>query len=302
MASPEVFSVHEAQAAIYLADAADEATGDALYVGECMNGVTVRTSYEQLKVAQHGRTRRKNHNVDEEHEIAWERWYTVKDVDGELILPDLDGMARYVLVLVWYSQEFRYWMKRIYTGVVVKEAPLGHDTGMTHNHVLLAEKVETVKGLASAPDLTAVLIGTLLFLTGLVETVAYTYDFDTATWTSTGLVDTADVEVDDSGDFALSVAGTPALWVDGDEVRCAEIRAVGDLTLSDTGVDRVEFWRGGTHYFTVTAATGLLTCRNLVERGTRPTGGDDLVMRDAGANWRGSMIPGGLRAQELREG
>ena len=46
----DVFTIHEAAAALYAADENGDATGDALYLGECMESIRIEEDYDEVRL------------------------------------------------------------------------------------------------------------------------------------------------------------------------------------------------------------------------------------------------------------
>lgn len=305
----DVFTLFEASAAIYLADAAGNATGSALWVGDCMQGIRIEENFEETEILNHGEPYKPVHHTGEDHVISWDRWYAVKDVADELVLPDLERNTQYVLVLVWHSTRERVskWFKRVYFGVTARSQPLESGDAMTDHKTLRATYRRTVKGLASAPDLTAAIVGVVLFISAGLQTIAYTYDWDTAAYTSTGLVPAADCGINEGGtgipsgtDWYLAIGGDPVLWLDG-ALRMTAVRALGTLAVVDDELDRVEFRFSETTYLAV-QSDGLVIARTLANSATRPPGGQDFAIFDDSDDWQASLTSGGLRAIDIHQG
>lgn len=306
----EVFTVFEARAAIYLADADGEATGDALYTGGCLNGVRMECDYTEERVPRHGRSTVPVHHVDEEHLISFEQWWVFEDdEEGELLDPDLDRNQEYVLVLAWRSDDRGYWVKRVYYGVTVRTAPVDTGDAMTDNKTLRAERRVQVKGLTGQPALTATIEGSVVWISadGADPVTAYTYDFEDETFTSTGNVATSVMGIDEGGvgvpsgtDWYLQIGTTPILWLDGDGVlRMASLRAMNDFEVPDSG-GRVEFRLDATRYL-VAMATGKIIVRNVIEIDAVSARPDDFVIRDDTDAWKAAFRPGGIRCASLTE-
>lgn len=303
----DVFTIHEARAAIYLADANGDATGEALWIGDCMEKIRIEEDFDETRIERHGRPYASVHHTDESHVITWEKWYAARDEDAALISPELDRHERYVLVLVFHSETNPYWIKRVYRGVTVRSQPLDTDIALTGNVTLRAEQRLMVRGLNTQPDLTATIVGILLWIVAGVETLAYTYNWATETWASTGAIAADVVGVNEGGsglppgtDWYLAIDADPVLWLEDDVLRCGTLRAMGDLTLLDAEADRVEFRYDRTTYL-IAQADGVIICRNLIETASRPGGGDDFVIRNGAEEWKASLKPGGIRAVDFTE-
>lgn len=295
--------------AIYLADPdTGKAAGDAIWFGVCAENITLEEQFEEERVERHGRPYASRHHIDEKHSISIEKWHVVREEDGELLEPHLERFQQYVLVMTWFSEKLRYWIKRIYFGVTASSQSLGTGDAMTDTKQLAAERVVPVTGLNSEPDLTAALTGMVLWIAAGVATTAYTYDFETETWASTGNVSTGVMGIDEgaasppaAADWYVQIGGEVVLWIEDETVKVPELRAVGTPTLSpDAEADRVEF-RFGNQVYAALDADGQVAVRNLIERDTEVTDSIDFVMRPAPGQWAGSLRRSGLWVRELVE-
>lgn len=304
----EVFTIFEATAALYLAGEDGEPSGDAVYLG-CLNGLRMECDYEEERVVRHGRAHASVHHKDENHVISFEQWWVFEDSEeGELLDPDLDRNQPYVLVLAFYSQEKSYWVKRIYYGVTARSEPIESGDAMSDNKTLRAERRVQVKGLSGEPSLLATLSAVALWITGGVETIAYTYDFSTEAWTSTAAIATSVMGINEGGvgvpantDWYLQIGTTPVLWLESGETRMESLRAMNDFELPEAGGDRVEIRLDATRYL-VAMASGEVIVRQVQEIAAVSTRVDDIIIRDAGEDWKATLRPGGIRCETLTEG
>lgn len=303
----EVFIIQEAQAALYLADENGDPIGAALYQDCCLEGLSLEQSYAEERLERHGRPFAAVHHTDEEHTIQIENWWSVEEDGGELLDPDLERNQAYVLVVVFHSERYDYWVKRVYRGVTARSTPLGFDTAATDNKTLRAESYFQVKGLNSAPDLSATITGEVVSVTSGVETLAYTYDFDAETFTSTGQVANTVAGIDEGGagvpagtDWYLAIGTVPVLWLENDVLRLDSVRAVNDFELPDPDGDRVEFRLSGSRYL-VAMATGEVVCRNAIEQAAPADTTVHFVIRNGSSDWKASLRAGGILAETLTE-
>lgn len=302
----ELFSVHDARAALYRQGADGRATGAALYQDCCLAGLRLMAEYQEERIERHGSPYASVHHVDEEHSIDIDHWWSFVESEGELLDPDLERNQSYVLVLVFQRERSTSWVKRVYFGVTARSKPIETGDVLTDNKSLRAERMVQLKGLASQPTMSAVIEGAAVWIEAGVETVAYTYDFKTDLWTSTGLVPTTTVGINEGGvgvpagtDWYLALNTLPRLWLESDVLRMASLRARNDFELPNGGA-RVELRLDSTRYL-VAMVSGEVIARNVVESQWQSRMADDMLILNGADQWRASLRASGIRCLSLTE-
>lgn len=306
----EVFTVLEAQAAIYLEGADGQPSGAAIWQSGCVEGVRMEADYEERRLESHGRAHAAVHHVDESHVVSITRWWGAGEEDGEPVGPDLDRFQRYILVLVFWAEARRHWVKRVYRGVTARSQPVEDgDAALTDDKIFRAESRVQIRGLDTVPDLSGVLVASAIHVDGAgAETLAYTYDFDAEQWTSTGLVPAGTLGINEGAagapagtEWYLALGGQVTLWLESGVTRAASLRAANDFLLPGPGGARAEIRLGATRYLAA-MASGEVICRHLAEAGGFARRHDDILLRDGGGDWRCTLRPGGIRAEQFTEG
>lgn len=296
------FTAFEVDLAFYLLDA-DDLPLQELYVGGCVEKLTMGLEYDGLPIQQHGAPYGDEIPVDERHRITLENlWLHEHEPDGTAQMPQLTPNftrgTRFALVAVWYDNDGRYWNKRTYFGVRLTGTELGNTQHFQTTN-WRAQSVAEKTGLGERPSILPENIGTVVYRKGGETTVLYTYDFDAKTFTplKPSLLTTRATLTPEEDKFTIAFRDTPALLLDADGLHVEELIATGG-TFLPTDQERIEF-RIGAQRIATLGVDGVLALPDFTESGD-PMLAMDMELRSA-SGWLGSLAIGRGYATELRE-
>jgi hypothetical protein len=285
------FTQWECEMVVYRADAQGAATDTIEWIGGCENKLDIEQGFAEERAERSGDPYPRMQFLEEVHTIQLENlWLSRYRLTGDGAAfdnPMIGREQRFVVVLLWESEETGIWHKRTYFGVQIN--PLS----ITSENEYFTQRVPMRAGyylpengrLPDMPTLLPASAGLVRYVSESGAADLYSYDFTARTFTA--LADAGGrITFPGAGggyQFRILIDGTLALAVDN-----GGTLVVGDLSAEGgsfaTGLPRAEFYNGISRYASLTK-DGLLASPNFLETPANPGLANDFELRTAGGAW-----------------
>ncbi len=262
MSERNPFTLLEAEFALFTVDADDQPLAEA-YSGGCVDKSTLDGERKEVRLEYPGMPYGQVFHADEVHSIVLENLWLHEQMDGGLSqMPALARNGRYQLAIVWQDLDALVWAKRIYTGVKAQPNRVD-DSRQTLR--LVAERLYEYAGTGMAPDVTAALPGTVVYVDGAQRVDLYYYLGDA--YSALLAPGWAEIDFSVTGAVTVRIGGDVALVAVAGQLHATEFVALGGTFLDEE--PRLEWWLGGVRLASL-GQSGVLAMADIIEQGAAP--------------------------------
>lgn len=292
--SRSVFTLYEADAALYPSDEEDQPGAEPVFIGHCFERVDCALNYQTRLRPFLGEDFQRGYNEDQAHTIELRN---ALQISGAQEFKSLDRFGRHVLVVVWHDEEKRCWMKRTWYGVTVSAEQAGGDVVIEDSTTLRAEQMIASIGSVEWPDLVPdTLTGQADYVRGSIRVPLYRY-------AGAGLFVALETQSDglgriftDGDGLKFEIEGEVALLADAAGLVVSSLVATGGSYL-DTALAKIELRTARKRVATL-VKDGTLAVPYVTESATAPGQPRDLDLRPSGV-WSATFGEGRTTAKSF---